>query len=260
MESLKNCTLITGGSEGIGLEFAKLFAKDKHNLIIVARNKIKLDEVKVDLEKQYDINVEILAVDLAVDNSCEKIFNFVDEKNLVVDNLINNAGVGSFGFFYDSTQEFDENLISINIRALTKLTKYFIKDMIKRKSGSIMNVASTAAFVGGPKMAMYYSSKAYVLSLTEALHEEVKDLGIKVSCLCPGPVKTSFQNKSGIKKSKQAQKYLMDPQEVAKEGYKEFLKGKAIIIPGTKNKLIVWLSKFIPRALSRKVILKNNTL
>ena len=259
MDNLNTYTLITGGTEGIGLELAKLFAADKHNLIIVARNQDKLEDIKIKFEKEYKIIVEIIQSDLCVDKSCEKIIKIVEEKNFIVDNLINNAGIGSFGLFSEAEDGFEEKLININIIALTILTKYFIKDMIKRGEGGILNVASTAAFVGGPKMSMYYSSKAYVLSLTEALHDEVKELGIRVSCLCPGPVKTSFQEKAGIKKSEKAKKYLMDASKVAEEAYLGFVKGKAIIIPGYKNKLLVLGNKLIPRALSRKIILKSNS-
>lgn len=258
MKESMRYTIITGGTEGIGLELAKLFAADKYNLIIAARDQKRLEEVKNEFENEYEISVEIIQVDLSVDKSCEKIIRIVEEKKLTVDNLINNAGIGSFGFFNEAEEGVEEQLININIIALTNLTKYFLKKMIKRGCGGIMNVASTAAFVGGPKMAMYYSSKAYVLSLTEALHEEVKGLGIRVSCLCPGPVRTSFQEKAGIRKSEKARKYLMDADAVAKEAYLGFLKGKPIIIPGYKNKLLVLGNKLIPRSLSRKIILKNN--
>lgn len=259
MNSLNRYTLITGGTEGIGLELARIFAVNKHNLILVARNKNKLNHIKLKLESEFKINVEIINCDLTVDKNCEEIIKVVEEKNLVVDYLINNAGIGSFGFFVDEEDDFEEKLININIIALTMLTKYFLKGMVKRGKGGILNVASTAAFVGGPKMSMYYSSKAYVLSLTEAIHDEVKDLGVKVSCLCPGPVKTSFQEKSGIKKSENAKKYLMDADKVAEEAYSSFMKGKTIIIPGYKNKILVLISKLIPRAFSRLIILKNNS-
>ena len=255
---MRKCALITGGTEGIGLELAKLFAKDNCNLIIIARNKEKLLKVKNQLESKYNITVDILSLDLSIHSSCDKIFDFVDKKNISVDYLINNAGIGSFGFFHKGECGFEENLININIISLTNLTKYFLEKMIEKNHGGIMNVASTAAFIGGPKMAMYYSSKAYVLSLTEALHEEVKDLGIRVSCVCPGPVKTSFQSKAGIKKSEKAKKYLMDAEKVAKIAYEGFFKGKAIIISGYKNKLLVWGTKLLPRSISRKIILKNN--
>ncbi|MGG7179137.1 SDR family NAD(P)-dependent oxidoreductase [Clostridium paraputrificum] len=251
-------TLITGGSEGIGLELAKIFAKNKNDLLIVARNGDKLEKVKRFLEEGYKIKVLTVAIDLSVDNSCEKVFNFVEENNLIVDNLINNAGVGSFGLFNESEDGFEERIIDLNIVTLTKLTKYFLKGMIERKTGGILNVASTAAFVGGPKMAMYYSTKAYVLSLTEALHDEVKDFGVRVSCLCPGPVKTRFQEKAGIKKSEGAKKYLMEASKVAEEGYTGFIEGKAIIVPGFKNKILVIGNKFIPRAISRKIVLMSN--
>lgn len=252
-------TMVTGGTEGIGFELAKIFAANKHNLIIAARNETKLKAIKGKLEKGYEISVETIQVDLSVDKACEKIIRTVEEKKLIVDNLINNAGVGSFGSFHESEDGFEEKLINVNIIALTNLTKYFLKKIIERKNGGILNVASTAAFIGGPKMAMYYSSKAYVLSLTEALHDEVKEFGIRVSCLCPGPVKTSFQEKAGIKKSENAKKYLMDASKVAEEAYAGFFKGKAIIIPGYKNKLLVLGNKLIPRSVSRKIILKSNS-
>ena len=259
MNILNRYTLITGGTEGIGLELAKLFATDKHNLIIVARNEDKLKDMKIRFEEEYKIIVEIIKIDLCVDKFCEKIIKVVEEKNFIVDNLINNAGIGGFGFFVESEEGFEEEIININIIALTTLTKYFLKEMIKRGNGGILNVASTAAFTSGPKMSMYYSSKAYVLSLTEAIHDEVKSLGIRVSCLCPGPVKTSFQEKAGIKKSEKAKKYLMDVNIVAEEAYLGFIKGKTIIIPGYKNKLLILANKLIPRALSRKIILRNNS-
>lgn len=251
-------TLITGGTKGIGLELAKLFAKDKNNLLLVARNELELIKVKELLEKEFNICVKVLGLDLSVDNSCEKLFEFVDEKNIVVDNLINNAGVGSFGYFDNVSEEKDINLIEINIVALTKLIKYFLPKMKERKQGGILNVASTAAFVGGPKMSTYYSSKAYVLTLSEALYEEGKNFGVKVCCLCPGPVKTSFQENAGIVKSEKAKKYLMDADFVAREGYEGFKRGKAIIIPGFKNKVMVIGAKFLPRGIIRKIIFSTN--
>lgn len=259
MNGVEKYTLITGGSNGIGFELANIFAKNKHNLIIVARDENKLESVKTKLEKEYKIKVETIKCDLSLDKNCENIIKTIEEKKFSVDNLINNAGIGSFGFFYEANDGFEEKLININIIALTILTKYFLKDMIKRREGGILNVASTAAFVGGPKMSMYYSSKAYVLSLTEALYDEVKGTDIRISCLCPGPVKTSFQEKAGIQKSENAKRYLMDAKKVAHIAYKEFSKGKAIIIPGYKNKLLILVNKIVPRAWSRQIILKSNS-
>ncbi len=253
----RSCVLITGATTGIGYELAKLYAKDENNLILVARNEDKLKEVKDELGL-YNINVYTIAVDLSVNNSCEKILDYVNKNNLSVDILINNAGVGYFGYLNEIDMERELKLIDINIRALTELTKIFLPAMIQHGEGSIMNVASTAAFCAGPKMATYYASKSYVLNFTEALYEEVKGNNIKISCLCPGPVRTNFQERSGIKKKESAKKALMTPKEVAKIAYKDFKKGKLIIIPGFRNKLIIAFNKFIPRSLSRKIILMMN--
>lgn len=253
----RSCVLITGATTGIGYELAKLYAKEGNNLILVARDEERLSEVKEELDL-YNIKVYILSLDLSEDNSCEKVLDFVNKKNLSVDILINNAGIGSFGYLSETEMERELKLIDVNIRALTELTKIFLPTMISHGEGGIMNVASTAAFCAGPKMATYYASKSYVLNFTEALYEELKGSEIKVSCLCPGPVKTSFQEKSGIKKNEAAKKSLMTPKEVAEVAYKDFKKGKLIIIPGFKNKLIILLNKLIPRALSRKIILIMN--
>lgn len=250
-------TLITGASMGIGYELAKLFAKDKHNLILISRNILKLQDVKNELSK-FNIDIKILASDLKNNEDIQDLFNYIEANKLNINILVNNAGIGTFGDFNNIEWKSEEALIDINIKALTKLTKYFLPKVVKEKEGGILNVASTAAFCSGPRMATYYASKAYVLNLTEAIYEEYKAAGIKISCLCPGPVKTSFQDKAGIKKSKSAKKYLMDAEEVAKICYKEFYKGKVIIIPGFKNKLLVMGNKLMPRSISRKMVLKNN--
>ena len=257
MNSTRNYTLITGASTGIGYELAKLFAKDRHNLILVARDEGKLETAKNELSK-YNVEVKILSLDLSKSEDIQSLFNYVEMNKLNVDILVNNAGIGTFGDFNDIEWSKEEALIDINIKALTKLTKYFLPKIIECKNGGILNVASTAAFCSGPRMAAYYASKAYVLNLTEAIYEECKDSGIKISCLCPGPVKTTFQDKAGIKKSESAKKYLMDAEEVAKVSYKDFKKGKLIIIPGMKNKLLVIGNKLLPRRISRKIILKTN--
>lgn len=250
-------TLVTGASTGIGYELSKLFAKDKHNLILVSRNKNKLQSVKNELLK-YNIDIKILALDLESSEDIQSLFNYIEINKLAVNILINNAGIGTFGDFNDIEWSKEEALIDINIKALTQLTKYFLPKIIDYKNGGVLNVASTAAFCSGPRMAAYYASKAYVLNLTEAIYEEYKGNGINISCLCPGPVKTSFQGKAGIKKSEAAKKYLMDAEEVAKICYKDFNRGRLIIIPGMKNKLLVIGNKLLPRNISRKIILKTN--
>ena len=223
-----NYVLITGASSGIGYELAKLFKRDGYNLILVARDKEKL-QMAVDKLNNEKNKIIMLDVDLSREDEVDKLIKYINK-----------------------------NEIDINIKALTKLTKYFLPKMIEKKSGGILNVASTAAFASGPRMATYYASKAYVLNLTEAIHEEVKEYGINISCLCPGPVRTSFQSKAGIKKSEKAKKYLMNADIVAKVGYDKFKKGEVIIIPGFKNKVLVNANKLLPRAISRKIILKTN--
>ena len=254
---MKSYTIITGASSGIGYELANLFAKDKHNLILVARNNERLQKVKDNLSEN-NIDIKTLSLDLSNMNECDKLIEFIEENNLKIDVLVNNAGIGSFGDFKDIEWDTEEKLIDINIKALTKLIKYFLPKMIEQSNGGILNVASTAAFASGPRMATYYASKAYVLKLTEASYEEVKDYSIKVSCLCPGPVKTTFQSKAGIRKSEGAKKYLMDADIVARIGYDGFKKGKLIIIPGFKNKILVGANKILPGTISRKIILKTN--
>lgn len=253
----KEYVLITGASSGIGYELAKLYASDGYNLILIARNIDRLKIVKSELNK-YNVEIKILSLDISMDHDIEKLFNYVEINKLKINTLINNAGIGTFGDFKEIEWKNEEQLIDINIKALTKLTKYFLPKIIENKNGGILNVASTAAFSPGPRMAAYYASKAYVLNLTEAIYEECKETEIKVSCLCPGPVKTGFQSKAGIKKSEAAKKYLMDAKDVAGVCYRDFNKGKLIIIPGLKNKLLIIANKLLPRSISRKIILKTN--
>ena len=258
---MENCkkkyTLITGASMGIGYELAKLFAKDGHNLLLVARNLDKLQLVKDELSN-HNIDIRILSIDLSKNDHIQNLFNYIEINNIDVDNIVNNAGVGLFGDFKDIESNINETLIDINITALTKITTYFLPKLMIKNSGGILNVASTAAFCAGPRMSTYYASKAYVLNLTEAIHEECKGNNVRISCICPGPVKTEFQSKAGIVKSESAKKCLMDAKTVAQQGYKGFLKGKAIIIPGNKNKLLVCGNKLLPRKISRKIVLKTN--
>lgn len=250
--------LITGGTEGIGYELAKLYANDKKNVFIVARDEIKLQKIKEDLQMRYRVKVKILSVNLANYKEREKLIKHIEEKKMEIEVLINNAGVGTFGEFDKNNIENEMELIELNIAALSHLTHYFLKQMKDRNRGGILNIASTAAFSAGPKMANYYASKAYVLNLTEALHEESKNNNVVISCLCPGPVKTNFQQKAGIKKSEKAKSYLMSAEEVARIGYDGFKSKRVIIIPGLKNKLLVFGAKILPRSILRKIVMKTN--
>lgn len=254
-----NYTLITGATSGIGYELAKLFAKDKNNLIIVGRDTERLKEVKAELEEVNSIKIYSVEADLKLEASVEKVIKFVDENNLTVENLVNNAGFGSFGHFHEVDTEKDLDMIKVNIYALTRLTKSFLPKIIELGKGGVLNVASTAAFAPGPKMSVYYATKAYVLSLTEALGEELKDTNIRITALCPGPVKTNFQSRAEVVKSEKAKKYMMDAETVAYIGYKDYFRGKLIVIPGLKNKFMIQALRIAPRSIIRKIIRGVNT-
>lgn len=223
--------LITGGSEGIGLELAKCFASDGCDLIIAGRDAGKLQDAAAVLENQYHVAVRTIAIDLSEPQAAEELHEAVSDTEISV--LINNAGMGTAGKAWQIPAADDERLIAVNITALTVLTKLFLKDMLERNRGVIMNVASTGAFQPGPYIASYYASKAYVLSYTRALAEEVKDTDVQVCCLCPGPVLTGFYRKSQQKEPSAA----MPAAECADYAWRMMKKGKTVIIPGPLNRL-----------------------
>lgn len=252
---MKITTLVTGASNGIGLELAYVNAEHGNNLVLVARNWNKLQEIKVDLESKYDIVVYIIAKDLSVKNAAQEVYNEVKLLQVRVDYLINNAGFGDFGMFGDTNWEKEQEMIDLNITALTQFTKLFLKDMITRRSGKVLNLASTAAFQPGPKMAVYFATKAYVLSFSEAIANEVKDYGITVTALCPGPTSSGFQTAAAMENAKLFKdKKLPTAKEVAIYGYKSMIKGKTVAIHGFMNTILTNSIRFIPRNLVVKII------
>lgn len=255
---MNKVTLITGATSGIGFELSKIFAKNSDDLLLVARNEDRLLDTKQFIENKFKVNVYIVKADLKDKKDIEKIISFVKDNNLVVKNLVNNAGFGSFGYFHEIDKNWDLDMIKVNISALTILSKTFIPSMIKRGEGGILNVASTAGFQGGPFMAVYYATKAYVISLSEALSEELRGTGVTVSALCPGAVETQFQKIAKVKKSPLAKKNIMKADIVAQIGYDAFKRGKTIIVPGIKNKLLIQSLRILPRNLVSKIIKKVN--
>ena len=251
---MKNYTLITGATSGIGLELAELFAKDKNNLVLVARGTDKLKEIKDNYEKKYGINIEIISADLSDLNAPENIYKILKEKQISIDNLVNNAGFASFGLFNEIDKEVDLGMLKVNVFALTHLIKLFLPDMVKNKKGRILNIASTAAFQPGPLMAVYYASKAYVLYLSEALASELEGTGVTVTALCPGPTKTGFQQRAKMEKSKLIKSNVMDAKAVSKTGYDALMNGKTFVVPGFKNKMLVTLVRFLPRNTVAKTV------
>ncbi len=248
--------LITGGSSGIGLELAHLFARDGYRLVLVARNRTALRELATELQSRYNAEIWISPKDLAHPASPLELYQELQESGVVLDVLVNNAGFGTEGAFLQTDWNVEAEMLQVNIVALTQLTKLFLPQ-IRAREGKLMNVASTAAFLPGPYMAVYYASKAYVLHFTEALAEELSDTKATVTCLCPGPVKTGFQNRAGIADSALLHgPLLVDVREVARIGYEGMKQGKRVVIPGWKNRLVVESLRLSPRSVTPKVVRK----
>ncbi len=249
-----NTALITGASSGLGLYLAKIFAREGYNLVLVARNEQKLNELKAEIEGNYGKAVYVFPADLSKADSAQKIFDFTEQNGIAVDVLVNNAGFGDFGAFAESNLNKQTDMIAVNITALTRLCHLFMNPMIKRGNGKILNMASIAAFQAGPLMSVYYATKAFVLSLTEALSVELKGTGVTVTAVCPGPTKTGFEDSARLENSGLF-KHLKNAtaEEVAEFSYKALMKNKLIAIHGTGNRLTVTASKFAPRRLVRYV-------
>ncbi len=245
--------LITGASGGIGYEIAKLFAKDGKDLVLVARSENKLNEIKNKFEEKYGVSVYIFPKDLSKENSAKELFGEVSASGIEVDYLINNAGFGDNGPFLESDLEKQDNMIKLNVLALTDLCHLFGNEMRKRKSGKILNVSSMAAFCAGPLMSVYFATKAYVLSFTEALAEELKNDGITVTCLCPGPTETNFANAADSGDSVMFKALPVTTAEyVAKYGYKAMNKGKVRAYCGISVKALSFAVRLSPRGLNAK--------
>lgn len=247
--------LITGASSGMGSEFAKLFAQDHYNLVLVARSEKALVQLANELSQKYNINVKVLVKDLSHPEAADEIFAALQKDGIQVDVLVNNAGFATYGFFADTELVAELQMMQLNIVALTHLTKLLLRGMLKRKSGKILNLASTAAFQPGPLMAVYYASKAYVLSFSEAIANEVEGTGVSVTVLCPGPTESGFQKRAAMEQSKLVKgRKIMDAATVAKIGYRGLMNRQAIVIPGLSNQLLVLSIRFLPRGLVRSIV------
>ncbi|MGB8580589.1 MAG: SDR family oxidoreductase [Candidatus Sulfotelmatobacter sp.] len=242
--------LITGASGGIGYELAKLFAGDHYNLVLAARSGDRLNHVACELREQFGVTVKTVTLDLAADQAVTMLFEQLKAEGLTVDVLVNNAGFGVFGDFAEMAEQEVLGQIQLNVTALTHLTRLFLPAMIAGRQGKIMNVASTAAFQPGPLMAVYYATKAYVLSFSEALANEVAGTGVVVSCLCPGATDTNFQKRAGMENSRLFKKIgAMNAEKVARDGYRGLMAGKTLVISGTRNWLVAESVRFAPRKL-----------
>ncbi len=244
--------LLTGASSGIGYELSRLFAARRYNLVLVARDQRPLRSVARELAAAFGVSVRAIPIDLALPSSPQKLYNRL--RRVPIDILVNNAGVATYGRFADVETEADLRLLSLNVVALTHLTKLFLRDMIRRGSGGILNVASAAGFQPGPLRSTYFASKAYVLSFTEALAAELKGTGIRVTALCPGQTRTKLHERAGMGGTRWAEGKRMDPRVVADAGFHGLMKGKVVVIPGMKQKILAQSVRFVPRSVVRNVV------
>ena len=246
--------LITGASTGIGYELAHCFAREGYNLILVARNEVKLAELAQKLEKEFEISAKTLAKNLTDPLAPAEIFIELQRNSIFVDILVNNAGVGVHGFFSETELSTELQMMQLNMQALTHLTKLFVREMLKHSRGKILNVASTAAFQPGPLMAVYYATKAYVLSFSQALAEELSGTGISVTCLCPGPTYSEFQKNANIGNIMLLKGRMMTSKAVAEMSYWGLRKNKRVVIAGGLNRVFAWLARTLPTSLVTRVI------
>ena len=242
----KNYALITGGSEGIGYELTKLFAQDGYNIILVARSQQDLRNRATELSYEYGVDVIPISKDLFEPNAAFELYDEIKNKNLTIDVLVNDAGQGQFGLFVETDIHRQLEIIQLNVSSLTALTHVFLKDMVARNEGKILQVASIASELPGPWQAVYHATKAYVLHFTEALINELKDTNVTMTALQPGATDTDFFNKADMLNSKIMDTRLADPAKVAKDGYKALMKGDDKIVSGLKNKAMVAMSNVMP--------------
>ncbi len=259
MEQKKNQTvLLTGITSGIGKALAEQFAKDGYNLIGVARNEDKLKEVKQKIAEANGVDMKYVVKDLAQDGAAKEVYEEVKGFGNPIDILVNDAGVGQHGKFVDIPYERYAHLIHLNVISLTHLTRLFLKDMVDRDHGRVLNLGSVAGFQPGPLLAVYHATKAYVVSFSEALATELEDMNSKVTvtCLCPGPTDTDFFSKADMEETNvvhHKDKLMMQPQEVAEGAYKALMDGERVYIPGAMNKVSTFIRRVIPKSAQSKM-------
>jgi short-subunit dehydrogenase len=248
----KGYALITGASEGMGREFARLFAHHGYPLVLVARNKTRLDILAEELSTTNRVDIRTIPKDLSLPGSAKELKTAIDDQKITVEILVNNAGFGVHGLFHHMDWKATEAMLNLNMATLTHLTRLFLPEMLRRGQGKILNVASTAAFQPGPLMACYFASKAYVLSFTEALAEELSGTGVMATAFCPGPTRTQFQKRSHTENIRE-NSFAMEAAPAAEAAYRGLMKNKRLVIPGFTNKLLAILVRLFPRRLVIRV-------
>lgn len=246
--------LITGASSGIGREIALVFAANKCNLVLVARSKSKLEELAQEIRTRHGVRVDIFPKDLSEPGAAESFEADLRAAGITIDVLVNNAGFGVHGAFAGVDLERQRQMIQLNVTALTELCRLLLPGMLERRRGGILNVASTAAFQPGPFMAVYYATKSYVLSFTEALAEELSGEPVTVTCVCPGPTRTGFAAEAEMESTPLFEKFAMEVPEVARQGYEGFRAGKRVVVVGVSNKLGAFATRLSPRWVATKLV------
>ncbi len=251
--------LVTGASSGIGWELAKCFAADGSRLVLTARNAEALESLAAELRRTHQVEVFVLNADLSHPETPERIFKDLQGRGIAVDVLVNNAGFGAWGRFAELPLPRQLEMLQVNITALTQLTGLFLPGMAQRQRGGILNVASVAGFLPGPGMAVYYATKACVLSFTEALAEELSGTNVTVTALCPGPTTTNFGKVARINKAERKIRMArMSAEAVAVHGHRAFRKKRVLAVPGLQNHLLIFLTRLAPRSIIRKTARKFN--
>lgn len=254
VRSAKERVLVTGASGGIGYELAKLFARDGHDLVLVARNGSKLQQIARELKAAHHVHCIVLEGDLSVPGSPDALFQEVKKASAEVGILVNNAGFGSLGPFHKRPLAEQLQMIQLNVTSLAHLTRLFLPEMIARKRGRIVNIASIAAYQPGPFMAVYYATKAFVVSFSEAIANELHGTGVRVTTICPGPTTTNFGKRAGAENSSLFRKGMtMDAATVARIGYEGMKRNKTIVVTGWKNKFLASAGRLAPRSLTANI-------
>lgn len=252
---MREWALVTGASSGIGLEFARILAREGYNLVVAARRLERLQELATNLRELYGSEVEAVGSDLSAPDGAAELYRTVRERDILPHVLINNAGIGDLGEFAEIDIERLTSMIEINCVSLAQLTRLFLPGILARGGGRVLNVSSAAAFQPGPYMAAYYATKAFVQSLSEALSEELSDRGVTVTALCPGPTRSEFQEVARMDTEKYfSNSGIPTAQEVAEHGYTAMLKGKRVAIHGFRFKLLLFVTRFLPRRVVVSVV------
>lgn len=245
--------LITGASSGIGADMARLFASKGYALVVVARTESALLTLATDLRAAHGVPVTVVAQDLAQPDAAKSIFETLEREAITVDVLVNNAGYASYGPFVQADLQNELDEMQVNMMALTALTGLFLPGMVARRRGGVLNVASTAAFQPGPGMAVYYATKAFVLSLSEALAYEVRGTGVGVTALCPGATRSAFFDRASMENSRFVRGPMLDSTTVARAGYEGLMRGRSVVIPGARNRMLAFTTRFFPRDMVTRV-------